>query len=197
MAPHARAPISLARIQTIRLIALAPVLIAAVINTGYQYLSALSAIGGLGSGDWRDRVVRSLGLDYSDPTIFAVLAAGLVHLLPVLAMALLVGGVWEQLFASYRRRQRESGLLVIAVLMTLLMPPGVSLVHLAVGMSFGMVFGKCIFGGEGKTIRQSGSGGCSRDADQLPHCADRSSFVERNRRLRWQQSAGPVSPTGK
>ncbi len=152
MAPHARAPISLARIQAIRLLALVPVLLAAVINTGYQYLSALSAIGGLGSGDWRDRVVRSLGLDYSDPTMFAVLAAGLVHVLPVLGMALLVGGVWEQLFATYRRRQRESGLLLIAVLMTLLMPPGVSLVHLAVGMSFAIVFGKCIFGGEGKTF---------------------------------------------
>ena len=77
-----------------------PVLIAAVINTGYQYLSALSAIGGFADGDWRDRVVRSLGLDYSDPTMFAVLAAGLVHVLPVLGMALLVGGVWEQLFAT-------------------------------------------------------------------------------------------------
>jgi len=36
--------------------------------------------------------------------------------------------------------------------MTLLMPPGVSLAHLAVGMSFAIVFGKCIFGGEGKTF---------------------------------------------
>jgi Na+-transporting NADH:ubiquinone oxidoreductase subunit B len=81
-----------------------------------------------------------------------VLAAGLVHVLPVLGMALLIGGIWEQLFATYRRRQRESGLLIIAVLMTLLMPPGVSLMHLAVGMSFAIVFGKGIFGGEGKTF---------------------------------------------
>lgn len=152
MAPHARAPISLARIQAIRLLALVPVLIAAVINSGHQYLSALNAIGGMGEGDWRDRAVRGLGLDYSDPTVLDVLAAGLVHVLPVLGMALLIGGIWEQLFATYRRRQRESGLLIIAVLMTLLMPPGVSLMHLAVGMSFAIVFGKGIFGGEGKTF---------------------------------------------
>ena len=129
-----------------------PVLIVAVINTGHQYLSALNAIGGIDEGDWRDHAVRSLHLDNSDPAMLDVLAAGLVHVLPVLAMALLVGGVWEQVFATYRRRQRESGLLVIAVLMTLLMPPGVSLVHLAVGMSFAIVFGKGIFGGEGKTF---------------------------------------------
>jgi Na+-transporting NADH:ubiquinone oxidoreductase subunit B len=142
----------LTRIQTIRLLALVPVLIAAVINTGHQYLSALNAIGGIDDGDWRDAVVRNLGLDYLHPTMLDVLAAGLVHVLPVLGMALLVGGVWEQLFAAYRRRRRESGLLVIAVLMTLLMPPGVSLVHLTVGMSFAIVFGKSIFGGEGKTF---------------------------------------------
>ena len=135
-----------------RLLALVPVMIAAVVNTGHQYLSALNAIGGSHDGDWRDAVVQDLGLNYSDPAMLDVLAAGLVHVLPVLAMALVVGGVWEQLFAVYRRRQRESGLLLIAVLMTLLMPPGVSLVHLTVGMSFAIVFGKGIFGGEGKTF---------------------------------------------
>ena len=152
MAPHARAPVSLAGIQTIRLLALTPVLIGAVINTGHQYLSALNAIGNMDEGDWRDRMVQGLGLNPSDPAMFDVLTAGLVHLLPVLAMALLVGGVWEQLFATYRRRKRESGLLLIAVLMTLLMPPGVSLAHLAIGLSFAMVFARGIFGGEGKTF---------------------------------------------
>lgn len=147
-----RAPISLASIQAIRVLALLPVLIVAVINTGHQYLSALNAAGNMDEGDWRNRVVDGLGLDYSSPTMLDVIAAGLLHVLPVLGMALLVGGVCEQLFATYRRRQRESGLLLIAVLMTLLMPPGVSLVHLAIGMFFAIVFGKGIFGGEGKTF---------------------------------------------
>lgn len=152
MAPHVRVPLSLARIQSIRLLALLPVLIAAVVNTGYQYLSALNAIGGLEEGDWRDSAIRGLGADQADPSLIDAVAAGLVHVLPVLAIAILVGVVWEQVFAVYRRRPRESGLLVIAVLMTLLMPPGVSLVHLAVGMSFAIVLGKAIFGGEGKTF---------------------------------------------
>lgn len=152
VAPYARAPVSLARIQSIRLLALVPVLVAAVINTGHQYLATLAAIGGIDGGDWRDRMIRDLGADQPDPTLLDVAAAGLVHVLPVLATAFLVGAVWEQVFAAYRRRPRESGLLVIVVLMTLLMPPGVSLVHLAVGMSFAIVFGKGIFGGEGKTF---------------------------------------------
>jgi Na+-transporting NADH:ubiquinone oxidoreductase subunit B len=151
-APHVRARNSLARIQAIRLLALVPVLTVAVINTGHQYLSGLNAVGSIDEGSWREGAVHSLGLDYSDPSMMDVIAAGLIHVLPVLGMALLVGGVWEQLFATYRRRPRESGLLLIAVLLTLLMPPGVSLVHLAVGMSFAVVFGKGIFGGEGKTF---------------------------------------------
>jgi Na+-transporting NADH:ubiquinone oxidoreductase subunit B len=144
--------VSLARIQAIRLLALAPVLLAAFIATGHRYLSALDSVGGLNEGDWRDGIVRSLALDHTNPGFLDVLAAGVVHVLPVLGMALVVGGVWEQIFAVYRRRRREGGLLVIALLMTLLMPPGVSLVHLAVGMSFAIVFGKGIFGGEGKTF---------------------------------------------
>ena len=62
-------------------------MIAAVVNTGHQYLSALKAIGGSHDGDWRDTVVQDMGLNYSDPAILDVLAAGLVHVLPVLAMA--------------------------------------------------------------------------------------------------------------
>lgn len=152
-APHVRARLSLGRIQAIRLIALAPVLFAAIVNTGYQYLSAVSANGGIDAGEWRDQVSQGyLGLDYGEPGWIDVLAAGLLHVLPVLVVALVVGGVWEQAFAWGRQRGRDSGLLVIAVLMTLLMPPAVSMLHLAIGMSFAIVFGKAIFGGEGKTF---------------------------------------------
>lgn len=151
-APHAKAFTSLARIQSIRLLALAPVLVAAVVNTGYQYLAALERLGGVEDGDWRDIAIRALGADGSPSAGLDVVIAGLVHVLPVLAMAYLVGVVWDRMFAQLRRRPRESGLLVTAVLMTLLMPPAVSIVHLAVGMSFAVVFGKSIFGGEGKTF---------------------------------------------
>lgn len=152
-APHVRARSSLARIQAIRLLALTPVVLAALINTGYQYLSSVNANGGIDAGEWRDTISQGyLGLDYGDPGWLDVLAAGLLHVLPVLVVALIVGAFWEYLFAFVRRRRRESGLLVTAVLLTLLMPPAVSMVHLAIGMSFAIVFGKAIFGGEGKTF---------------------------------------------
>ncbi len=151
-APHARAFTSLARIQSIRLLALVPVLVAAVINTGYQYLSSLERLGGVEDANWRDIAIRALGAGSASSGGVDVAIAGLVHVLPVLGIAYLVGIVWDRLFAQLRRRQRESGLLVTAVLLTLLMPPGVSVVHLAVGMSFAVIFGKGIFGGEGKTF---------------------------------------------
>ena len=83
-APHARAFTSLARIQSIRLLALVPVLVAAVINTGYQYLAALERLGGVEYGDWRDIVIPALGVDGPSSAGLDVVIAGLVHVLPVL-----------------------------------------------------------------------------------------------------------------
>ncbi|MDH3639173.1 MAG: RnfABCDGE type electron transport complex subunit D [Gammaproteobacteria bacterium] len=151
-APHVRAVTSLARIQAMRALAIVPVLIAAILNTGYQYLVALDVAGGDGAHDWRDRAVVSFGIDVSDPIVVDVIVAGLVHVLPVLGVALLTGLVWERVFATQRQRRLESGVFVIALIFTLLMPPAVSLIHVVFGMSFATVFGKHVFGGEGKTF---------------------------------------------
>ncbi|MGI9305189.1 MAG: RnfABCDGE type electron transport complex subunit D, partial [Gammaproteobacteria bacterium] len=132
--------------------AVVPVLIAAVVNTGYQYLLALEVVGGEGAGGWRDAAARALGADYSDPSAAGIVAAGLVHVLPVLGMAMLVGGLWERVFANSRRRRFDTGVFVTALVFTLLMPPAVSLAHVVFGMSFAIVFGKGVFGGEGKTF---------------------------------------------
>ena len=152
VAPHIRAVTSLRRIQAIRTLALLPVLIAAVLNTGYQYLLARDAAGGETTFDWRDDWARALGVDIVDPSAFDVVASGLIHVLPVLALALFVAAFWERVFVDYRRRPWQSGLLFVALVFTLLMPPGVSLVHVVLGMSFAVIFGKYVFGGEGKTF---------------------------------------------
>ncbi len=142
----------MSRIRALRLIAIAPVLIAAIINTGYQYLLALDVNDGQGVGDWRDGASQSFGLDYINPGVYDIAVAGLIHMLPVFIMAFLTGGVWERVFAANRGRRFDVGVVYTALLFTLLMPAGVSLFHVVFGMSFAMVFAKGIFGGEGKSF---------------------------------------------
>ena len=76
------------RIYKLRFIAIAPVIIAAILNTGYQYLVALELNGGIGKGDWRDRFIENLGVDYTSPGIYGTVVSGLVHILPVFVMAI-------------------------------------------------------------------------------------------------------------
>jgi Na+-transporting NADH:ubiquinone oxidoreductase subunit B len=147
-----RAPASLGRIQLATVTALIPVIVAAVLNTGYQYLLAIVIAGDDAVNGWRDNFIRDLGLDYQQPSLLGAAAAGLVHIAPVLIMAIIAGGICERTFATRRDRPMEKGFVVSAIVFTLLLPPAVSLFHVAFGMIFGIVFGKSVFGGEGKTF---------------------------------------------
>ena len=140
------------RIHMMRLIAVAPVLIAGLLNTGYQYLIALELNEGRSVGDWRDSIIQNLGIDYVNPGVYDIVITGIVHTLPVLALAFLVGGVWERLFSLRCNRRFEIGFVYTAILFTLLMHPGAGFFHIIFGMSFAIVIAKAIFGGEGKTF---------------------------------------------
>ena len=142
----------MARIHLLRLIAIVPVLVAAIVNTGYQYLVAVGLNGGAGTGDWRERVAGFLKVDHSDPGAYDILVAGLVHLLPVFAMAFLTVGLWERVFSHKRNLRFDVGVIYTALLFSLMMPPGVSFFSIVFGMSFAMVFAHGIFGGEGKAF---------------------------------------------
>ena len=153
MAPHIRAANSLARINRLRALALAPVLLAAVVNTGYQYLLAVDVAGGKLPGGWHDDAVGALGIDYRAPGVLGVVVVGLIHVLPVLLAAVLAGGLWERVFCDWRRRRFDLlGVVLTALVFTLLMPPAASLAQVAFGMSFAVIFGSAVFGGEGKSF---------------------------------------------
>ena len=151
-APHIRAAIDLVHIQTFQAIALIPVVFAAVLNTGYQYLLARNTAVDEIHWDWSDRAIYFLGLDYQDPSLFGALVAGLVHIIPILTIAVLSAGLCERVFSIRRELPMQKGFLLSALVFSLLMPPAASLVHVALGMAFGMIFGKGVFGGDGKTF---------------------------------------------
>lgn len=131
IAPHVRSPNSAQRINRWRLSALAVVFLAAVFNVGAQYFLAL--------GDAQAGILDFAGM-------------GLWHVLPIVAVAYGVGALWEGLFAHLRGRSREPGLLVTVLLFTALLPPAAPLWHVAFAMSFAIVFGQEVFGGQGKTF---------------------------------------------
>jgi Na+-transporting NADH:ubiquinone oxidoreductase subunit B len=64
----------------------------------------------------------------------------------------MVGGFWEAIFASVRGHEVNEGFLVTGILFPLTLPPTIPLWQVAVGISFGVVIGKEIFGGTGKNF---------------------------------------------
>ena len=143
---------SLSRIQWLQLLSLLPVSIAAVFNAGCQYLAALALNPNIETSDLRSSMVRGLGVNFQDPGFYDLLVAGLAHLVPILLLALITGGVWERIIADKRKRPLEPGYIVIALIFTLLLPGAAPFSHVVFGMSFAIVVGKGIFGGEGKTF---------------------------------------------
>ncbi|MCP4387790.1 MAG: NADH:ubiquinone reductase (Na(+)-transporting) subunit B, partial [Gammaproteobacteria bacterium] len=63
-----------------------------------------------------------------------------------------IGGFWERIIAAQRQRSVEPGFILIALLFTLLLPGAAPFSHVIYGMSFAILLGKGIFGGDGKTF---------------------------------------------
>jgi len=63
-----------------------------------------------------------------------------------------VGFFWEIMFAVIRKKPISEGLLVTGLLFPLTLPPTIPLWQVAIGISFGVVIGKEVFGGTGRNI---------------------------------------------
>ena len=77
---------------------------------------------------------------------------GAAYFLPIYAVTFIVGGFWEVLFASIRKHEVSEGFFVTSVLFALTLPPSIPLWQVALGISFGVVIGKEVFGGTGKNF---------------------------------------------
>ena len=121
-------------------------------NIGEQTNLAMEIMGLDSAPGWRGALLASLGIGY-DPTNFgACLMHGFLYFLPIFLVALLTGALWEALFAQQRKRPVDDGLLAIAWLYTLILPATAPLLQVALGMTFGLVVGKAIFGGSGRYL---------------------------------------------
>jgi Na+-transporting NADH:ubiquinone oxidoreductase subunit B len=150
--PHVRDAMDLKRLMIFVVIAVTPCLLVGMYNIGYQANTAIHAMGLSGGGDWRDAVLEALGIGYDPGSILGCLVHGLLYWLPVYVVTLVVGSFWEVLFAGVRNHEINEGFLVTSVLFSLTLPPTIPLWQVALGISFGVVIGKEVFGGTGKNF---------------------------------------------
>ena len=151
-APHVRDGLDLKRVMTYVVIATTPCILMALWNTGYQANSAMAAMGIESVPGWRGAVLDTLRIGHDPSSIWANMWHGLLYFLPIYIVTLAAGGFWEVLFAGVRNHEVNEGFLVTSMLFTLTLPPDIPLWQVALGISFGVVIGKEVFGGTGKNF---------------------------------------------
>jgi len=150
---HVRDGIDLKRMMVAVWVCTFPVIFFGMWNIGYQANTAFAANPEtLAAQDhWRMALIRMLaGVDPS--SIWDNIVHGAVWFLPIYIVTFVVGISWEMLFASVRKHEVNEGFFVTSVLFALTMPPSIPLWQVALGISFGVVIAKEVFGGTGKNF---------------------------------------------
>lgn len=151
-ASHVRDGMDVKRMMITVAVALLPCILMAIYNTGYQANAAMAEMGVERAGGWRGAAMASLGIGYDHESLLSNFLHGALYFIPVFLVCNIVGGAWETLFATIRRHEINEGFLVTGLLFPLTLPPTIPLWQVAVGISFGVVIGKEIFGGSGKNF---------------------------------------------
>ncbi|MEM1050319.1 MAG: NADH:ubiquinone reductase (Na(+)-transporting) subunit B [Pseudomonadota bacterium] len=149
-APHARSYIDMKRIMTYVVLATIPCILFGWYNTGLQ--ANLAIASGLEPSGWRAWILASFGVGFNADNLAANMIHGALYFFPIYIVTLVAGGFWEVVFATIRRHEVNEGFLVTSMLYTLIMPATAPLWQVALGISFGVVIGKEVFGGTGKNF---------------------------------------------
>ena len=149
---HVRDGIDLKRTMITVVAALVPCIFMAMWNTGYQINLAMQQVGAATTGEWRGIIIDILGIGYNPSNPLANVFHGFLYFFPVFLVCNMVGGLWEGLFAMVRKHEINEGFLVTGMLFPLTLPPTIPLWQVAIGISFGVVLGKEVFGGTGKNF---------------------------------------------
>ena len=150
-AAHVRDGIDLKRVMMTVWFAALPALLFGMFNVGYQANMQITEFGYQPIEGWRTAIVAALtGFDHGN--LFANLLHGAVYYIPIMVVVYLGGFIWEGLFAWKRGHEVNEGFFVTGILFTLILPPAIPLWQVFLGISFGVVVGKEVFGGTGKNF---------------------------------------------
>ncbi len=160
---HVRDYIDLKRIMIIVFFAVFPAMIYGWFNVGDQTVMALSTMANgdevastsyaLFSADYHYAIVQILGGSLgADAGVCSKFLIGFVYFLPIYITVFVVGAFWEVLFCLVRGHEVNEGFFVTSILFALIVPPTIPLWQAALGISFGVVIGKEVFGGTGRNF---------------------------------------------
>lgn len=127
---HVRDAVDLKRVMITVVLALVPVLLFSMWNTGYQYLSQVQP----------------------EVDFWEAFGLGALKILPMIVVSYAVGLGIEFAFAIFRGHEVNEGYLVTGLLIPMIMPVGLPLWMLAVAVVFAVLIGKEAFGGTGMNI---------------------------------------------
>ncbi|MCP4300729.1 MAG: NADH:ubiquinone reductase (Na(+)-transporting) subunit B [Gammaproteobacteria bacterium] len=150
--PHVRDALDLKRVMIIVVAASAPAALVGMWNAGYQANLALQSLGLAGIDGWRGALLPLLGAGYDPTSIYDCFMQGAMYFLPIYIVTMVVGLFWEVLFAGVRNHEVNEGFFVTGWLFALILPATIPLWQVAVGISFGVILGKEVFGGTGKNF---------------------------------------------
>ncbi|MEM1181708.1 MAG: NADH:ubiquinone reductase (Na(+)-transporting) subunit B, partial [Acidobacteriota bacterium] len=150
-ASHVRDAADLKRIMITVVVALIPAIFMAMYNTGLQAHRAIAG-GAAALDNWQTQAMQAMGLGFDPANFLACLVHGGLYFLPALIVTGLVGGNIEAVFAVIRKHEINEGFLVTWMLFPLTLPPTIPLWQVAIGIAFGVVVGKEIFGGTGMNV---------------------------------------------
>ncbi|MEL4249538.1 NADH:ubiquinone reductase (Na(+)-transporting) subunit B [Shewanella xiamenensis] len=146
---HVRDAIDVKRTMTLVGLCLLPAILFGLYNVGLQAQLALAS--GLTTPEtWKLALFNALSGGLSAETgVIGLFLYGLSFYLPIYLTALLTGLFWEVVFAKVRRQELHEGFVVTALLFTLILPVSIPLWLVVMGISFGVVIAKELFGGMG------------------------------------------------
>ena len=128
--PHVRDHLDVKRFMFLVIVALLPHYAFGMFNVGYQ-----------------SHLASGRPLDF-----WPMIGVGIQAVVPMVVVTYAVGYFWEALFATVRKHEISEGLFVTCALFPLTLPPTQPLWQVALGISFGVVIGKEIFGGTGRNF---------------------------------------------
>ncbi len=136
---HIRSADDLKRTMNTVIMALIPVLLFGIFNTGFQHYAAINGF----PSDF------SVMRDFLTWDNFWL---GFITVLPLVIVSYGVGLGIEFLFAVIKKHEVEEGYLVTGMLVPLIVPIDIPLWMLAIAVAFGVIIGKEVFGGTGMNI---------------------------------------------
>lgn len=148
---HVRDASYVQRVMVTVMVATLPAVFYGMYNIGFQALQVIDLSNINIKEDWHF-IFIDLFCGYNPNSFFDCVWYGACFFFPIYAVTFIVGILWEMIFAVIRKHEISEGAFVTTILFALCCPPDAPLWQVALGISFGIVIGKEVFGGTGKNF---------------------------------------------